>query len=128
MELRKWRERIAHAEAKLPVDFDNNGWVVSAFCAALSAVFMGIDSFEEGINYAVKCGWDTDTVGAIAGSLLGAIHGLDAIPKVWVEPLHGWPSLDTYRLSRLVKETENSGISEQTVAGKGHNRKDWEEK
>ena len=95
----KWRARIAQAEAKLPVDFDNNGWVVSAFCAALSAVVMGLDSFEEGINYAVKCGWDTDTVGAIAGSLLGAIHGFDAIPKDWIEPLHGWPG---FKLSELI--------------------------
>ncbi len=100
----KWREHIAQAEAKLPVDFENNGWVVSAFCAALSAVFMGLDSFEEGINNAVKCGWDTDTVAAIAGSLLGAILGFDAIPKGWVEPLHGWRSLDLNQLCDLVQE------------------------
>ena len=32
---------------------------------------------------AVNLGEDTDTVGAIAGGLAGAVYGYDAIPEEW---------------------------------------------
>jgi len=38
----------------------------------------------------VNCGEDTDCTGATAGSIYGLIHGFDAIPERWVEPIgHG---------------------------------------
>ncbi|MEZ0094058.1 ADP-ribosylglycohydrolase family protein [Streptacidiphilus sp. EB129] len=52
-------------------------------------------SFEDGLRAAVDQGWDTDTVACVTGILLGAVHGLDAVPARWREPLHvplpGWP-------------------------------------
>ena len=86
-----WRERIEAAHALAPSEFANNGWVVSAFQAALSAVVISGGDFVKGTDAAVKAGYDTDTVAAIAGSLLGAWCGADAIPAEWLEPLHGWP-------------------------------------
>jgi ADP-ribosylglycohydrolase len=53
-----------------------------------------------GIEAAVRVGYDTDTVAAIAGGLLGARWGYSAIPKQWLEPLHGWPG---YKADDLVK-------------------------
>tara|TARA_B100000745_G_scaffold298679_1_gene247854 strand:+ start:649 stop:1653 length:1005 start_codon:yes stop_codon:yes gene_type:complete len=46
-------------------------------------------SFEEGIELAVRVGGDTDTYAAIAGGLLGAHYGYDAIPKEWRETILG---------------------------------------
>ena len=86
-----WRERIEEAHNFEPYEFANNGWVVSAFQAALSAVVRSEGDFVNGVKAAVRCGNDTDTVAAIAGSLLGAWCGEDAIPREWLEPLHGWP-------------------------------------
>jgi ADP-ribosyl-[dinitrogen reductase] hydrolase len=40
-------------------------------------------SFEDGIEKAIRIGGDTDTYAAIAGGLLGAYYGYDAIPVEW---------------------------------------------
>jgi ADP-ribosylglycohydrolase len=44
-------------------------------------------TFDEGLLDAVNRGGDADTNGAIAGALLGACHGAEAIPARWVEPV-----------------------------------------
>lgn len=38
---------------------------------------------EEGLVDTVRRGGDTDTNGAIAGALLGAVHGVEALPRRW---------------------------------------------
>ena len=43
--------------------------------------------FEEGLRRVVALGGDTDTNGAVAGALLGALHGREALPGVWLETL-----------------------------------------
>ncbi len=43
------------------------------------------DDFEEALIKVVNLGGDTDTNAAVAGALLGAQFGLDAIPKRWRE-------------------------------------------
>ena len=40
-------------------------------------------SFAEGVIATVAAGGDTDTNAAIAGALLGALHGMDAVPAQW---------------------------------------------
>ena len=66
-----------------PADFlSNQGWVLiglqNAFYQLLHA-----ESAEEGIVATVMAGGDTDTNAAIAGALLGAVHGREAIPRQW---------------------------------------------
>ncbi len=46
-------------------------------------------SFAEGIELAVGIGGDTDTYAAIAGGLLGAYYGYDAIPENWRKAILG---------------------------------------
>ena len=41
------------------------------------------------LETAIRIGDDCDTVAAIAGSLLGARWGANAIPKEWKEIIHG---------------------------------------
>jgi ADP-ribosylglycohydrolase len=81
--------------AERPSDFAKNGWVIHAIQAAYKAVMMTASEspadLAAGIEAAVRCGNDTDTVAAIAGGLLGARWGLSAIPSEWLELIHGWP-------------------------------------
>ena len=39
----------------------------------------------------INWGGDADTVGCIAGSLLGALYGVDWLPQRWLKPLHDRP-------------------------------------
>ena len=43
--------------------------------------------FEEPVTFAIACGGDTDTIGAMAGAIAGARHGSTAIPTRWLEAL-----------------------------------------
>jgi ADP-ribosyl-[dinitrogen reductase] hydrolase len=45
--------------------------------------------FEDGLRYVVGLGGDTDTNAAVSGALLGALHGVGAIPRGWLEHLIG---------------------------------------
>jgi poly(ADP-ribose) glycohydrolase ARH3 len=45
------------------------------------------DSVEAAITFAVRCGGDTDTIGAMAGAIAAARAGAGAIPSRWLEEL-----------------------------------------
>lgn len=70
-----------------------NGAKVTCFDTvplALWIAFRHLDDFEAAIRHAVAAGGDTDTVAAIAGGIVAARVGVDAIPTRWreaVEPL-----------------------------------------
>jgi ADP-ribosylglycohydrolase/8-oxo-dGTP pyrophosphatase MutT (NUDIX family) len=63
------------------------GWVaeealaIAVFCALVA------DGFEEGVRLAIHHDGDSDSTGAIAGNLLGAMGGARSIPERWLEPL-----------------------------------------
>lgn len=98
----KWAARLDEAEAGEPHEFANNGWVVAALQAAWSAITRG-DGLEDTLERAVRCGDDTDTVAAIAGSLAGAVYGASEVPDEWRRELHGWPGLRADDLAELVE-------------------------
>ena len=92
----RWDALIAEAIIGPPNLFNPNGWVVTAFQAALSAIVNTAESkehpkshFQNSLVSAIRIGNDTDTVGAIAGGLLGARWGKKAIPSGWLSLLHG---------------------------------------
>lgn len=58
------------------------GWVLIAFRNALWQL-LHAPSFESAVVDTVMQGGDTDTNAAICGALLGAVHGLNAIPDRW---------------------------------------------
>ena len=88
-----WSPLLDEAEQAAPARYArNNGWVVAALQAAWSAINRSA-SYPDGVVAAVNGGGDTDTVAAIAGALLGARYGADAIPAHWREMVHGWPGL-----------------------------------
>jgi ADP-ribosylglycohydrolase len=73
------------------------GWVLIALQNAFYQL-LHAPSFEEGVVATVMAGGDTDTNGAIAGALLGAVHGAGAVPPRWTRavlscrPLRGTPT------------------------------------
>jgi len=59
-----------------------SGYVVETVNASLFIVSQS-ESFEEGVIHAVNAGGDTDSLGAMVGSLLGARFGVANIPRRW---------------------------------------------
>jgi poly(ADP-ribose) glycohydrolase ARH3 len=49
------------------------------------------DSVEAAITFAVRCGGDADTIGAMAGAIAAARAGATAIPPRWLEALEQGP-------------------------------------
>jgi ADP-ribosylglycohydrolase len=93
-----WRRVLDDAVARPPRDFVPNGYVVTALQCAWSAIQRTLDAavsptdhVRRALTAAIAAGHDTDTVGAIAGALLGARWGMRAIPAEWVNAVHGWP-------------------------------------
>jgi ADP-ribosylglycohydrolase/fructose-1,6-bisphosphatase/inositol monophosphatase family enzyme len=92
---------------------EHMGWVLIALQNAFYEL-LHAPSLEDGVVATVRRGGDTDTNAAIAGALLGAVHGRDAVPLQWRQmvlscrpvgsraarprPLPYWP-VDVYELA-----------------------------
>lgn len=64
------------------------GWVgEEALAIAVYCALVAGDDFAYGIRLAVNHGGDSDSTGAIAGNILGALLGVEAIPAKWLEQL-----------------------------------------
>lgn len=68
------------------VEFDdwNMGFTLLALQAGLISLWRAPD-LEHGLRAVVEAGGDTDTNGAVAGAVLGARFGIDAVPQRWRE-------------------------------------------
>jgi ADP-ribosylglycohydrolase len=115
-----WVNLIEEAESSIPADFSHNGWVIHAFQAAWAAICQAerilseelefeSDRLRLALEFAVRAGYDTDTVAAIAGSLVGAKYGLTAVPSVWRLKLHGWPGITQQQLVEATYLALNDG-------------------
>lgn len=63
------------------------GWVAEeALAMGLYAALVAQD-VRDGLLLAVNHSGDSDSTGSIAGQLMGAMHGEEAIPAEWLEPL-----------------------------------------
>ncbi|ORX79819.1 ADP-ribosylglycohydrolase [Anaeromyces robustus] len=67
-------------------NIQSSGYVVSTLEASLWCLLKG-NNLKDTILTAVNLGNDTDTVGAITGSLAGMIYNYEDIPKNWIEKL-----------------------------------------
>jgi ADP-ribosylglycohydrolase len=61
-----------------------DGYVLASVPSAIALVLSSRDDLETTLSRAVSIGGDADTVGAMAGGLLGAACGTDAIPDRWL--------------------------------------------
>jgi ADP-ribosylglycohydrolase/fructose-1,6-bisphosphatase/inositol monophosphatase family enzyme len=76
-------ESLEAARLAAPVcDGESQGWVKVALQNAFHEL-LHAPSLEEGVVATVRRGGDTDTNAAIAGALLGAVHGREAVPAQW---------------------------------------------
>ncbi len=121
----RWRALIDEATTASPRDFPRNGWVVHAFQAALAAICstpvpvgpVAGAHLRLALDEAVRAGGDTDTVAAIAGSLLGARWGATALPFEWRRLLLGRRTYDeaplrATDLERLARLAHRGGRSD----------------
>ncbi|USR78940.1 ADP-ribosylglycohydrolase family protein [Arcanobacterium pinnipediorum] len=70
--------------------------------AALTLIAVVSDPWE-GLCLAANCGGDTDTIGAIAGSIYGAIYGLEAFPHEAIDTIEAVNNLNlTNTATKLV--------------------------
>ena len=67
-------------------DIKSSGYVVDSLEAAVWCL-LTTDNYRDCVLRAVNLGEDTDTVGAIAGGLAGALYGYEAIPEEWLSAL-----------------------------------------
>jgi ADP-ribosyl-[dinitrogen reductase] hydrolase len=63
-------------------DGENQGWVLIALQNAFHDL-LHATGVEAGVVASVARGGDTDTNAAIAGALLGAVHGREGVPPAW---------------------------------------------
>ncbi|MET3962823.1 ADP-ribosyl-[dinitrogen reductase] hydrolase [Marmoricola sp. OAE513] len=112
----RWERLLGEAELGRPGSFVTNAWAVGALQAAWSSICNTAVPTEDprrhlvdSLGTAIRIGCDTDTVAAIAGSLLGARWGMTAIPARWQRMLRGWPDLGVQQLERLAYLTVHQG-------------------
>ena len=77
---------VGEAGRARQIDGPDMGFALFTAGIALQVAGEELD-FEEGLRYVVGLGGDTDTNAAVAGALLGALHGIDAIPPDWLGAL-----------------------------------------
>jgi poly(ADP-ribose) glycohydrolase ARH3 len=74
------------AAAQLGNSAEGHRSVPAAIYAAASRT-----RFEDAVGFAVRCGGDTDTLGAMTGAIAGARQGASAIPRRWLDALEDGP-------------------------------------
>lgn len=67
-------------------DIKSTGYVVDTLEASLW-IIMNSNNYKDAIITSTNIGNDTDTIGAITGSIAGIIYGIDSIPKTWLDKL-----------------------------------------
>lgn len=65
----------------------NSSSVLESVPFVFATALMHFASLRDGVLAAVNAGGDTDSNAAIVGAMLGAYHGLAAIPREWVDGL-----------------------------------------
>ena len=67
------------------------GYVYHTVPVAVYAWYKHFGDFEQTVSAVLNCGGDTDTTGAIAGALAGAVVGEMGIPGDWLKGIFDWP-------------------------------------
>jgi poly(ADP-ribose) glycohydrolase ARH3 len=112
-----FRRRVACARQWLASEPDakqvvyrlGNGTAAESSC--VTAVYIGLRfrdrPFDELLQFAVKCGGDVDTIGAMACAIWGAMNGCQALPRELLTRLEGAERIESvarelYRVSKGV--------------------------
>lgn len=91
---------------------DGHDWchTISNAVIVVLALLYGKNDYEKTIGFALLCGFDTDCNCATAGSIHGAMFGLDKLPEKFVKPLNdtlhtGITGYGKISISQIAKET-----------------------
>ncbi len=84
---------VGAAGTDRPIDGPDQGFVFFTAGLALRVTGEG-RGFESGLREVVALGGDTDTNAAVAGALLGALHGAQALPDGWLDVLADRPAME----------------------------------
>ncbi len=74
-------------------DIRSSGYVVESLETVLW-IILNCNSYNESIIGAINLGGDTDTIGAITGSIAGLLYGYDKISDKWINKLRNKEYLD----------------------------------
>jgi ADP-ribosylglycohydrolase len=98
-----WEEAVESIRAS----FGQYSWVhsINNACLITAGLLWGDGDFTATIGLTVQGGWDTDSNGATAGSVIGTVLGADQLPRNFIEPLQD-------RTRSAVFGSDNSRISE----------------
>lgn len=86
-----WRTDKDHYQWDKKAPRDYYGAYATQGLAFVLHVIQNTDSLEEALTIIARSYGDSDSNCAVAGQLLGAIYGFDAIPKRWVEAVNQYP-------------------------------------
>lgn len=111
-------QRILNGDLKsLNIDqIRSSGYVVDSLEASLWSTIKN-DTFEDAVVTAINLGEDTDTIGAITGSINGIIYGKNNIPERWLNKLRKKDYLE-----ELTNEFINSINSINSINYSKHNK------
>jgi ADP-ribosylglycohydrolase len=90
------------------------GYMFHTVPVAVYACYKHAGSFQDTLESVFNCGGDTDTTGAIAGALCGAMVGEAGIPQDWIRKIWSWPmsqKLIGEIADRLALASVNHGVS-----------------
>ena len=107
-QLREQLAKAARLIAERPSSADVAATLGNSSRAAESvptAIYAAVahSGFEDAVSFAVRCGGDADTIGAMAGAIAGARDGATAIPARWCDPLDDGPKGRSY-VERLAEQ------------------------
>ncbi len=84
---------VEQAGRARPIDGPDMGFTLFTAGLALQ-VAAEQPAFEDGLRHVVGLGGDTDTNAAVAGALLGALHGRSGLPATWLDRLSGRAAIE----------------------------------
>jgi ADP-ribosylglycohydrolase len=68
-----------------------SGFIYHTVPVVCYAWYRHFGDFRATLTAVLDCGGDTDTTGAIAGALAGAVTGDQGIPRAWIRGIVDWP-------------------------------------
>ena len=92
----KYKRLFENGFEKINVqEIRSTGYVVDTLEAVIW-IILNTNNFKQAIIGAINLGDDTDTVGAITGSIAGILYGYNDIPKGWLKDLVKRDELEEY--------------------------------
>lgn len=111
------RQSTQDFAAEIGSDGGVSGYIYRSVPVALQACFLHRDDFRSAIAAIVECGGDTDSVGAIAGGIIGCAIPADELPQDWLSGMMEWPRSVRWmeQLGNQLNRVAQTGIVEKPL-------------